>query len=117
MPLKPGSLDSADQERIQRNYKDILDNMHAETIMDYFVDEEIFEISEVVNEIDIDTLTKKDKNRKLIDLLMKCSRETFPVFIRILKEHEHEELAVTIETTLVDKKPIQVSDEGVSKLD
>ncbi|OWF40979.1 uncharacterized protein LOC110463089 [Mizuhopecten yessoensis] len=98
-------------KKIEANYAEIVKNVQADDIMDYFVDQGYFSIEDVVEDI-MRGKTPQDQIERLVMLLhqKRSKAGIFDFFLNQLAEHSNEDLAKKIRET--EKRPIQVSENG-----
>ncbi|XP_052072628.1 uncharacterized protein LOC127710717 [Mytilus californianus] len=96
MPLK-----KEDASRIKKNYKNIIENLRLDSILDQMIEDEVFDLDDLekINS----RATQKDKNREFVTLLIRSHQKGYEVFIKCLKEDDsYKDIAQQIEDTKVE---------------
>ncbi|CAC5404120.1 unnamed protein product [Mytilus coruscus] len=89
--------------KLQKNYSNVIDNVMYETIEDHLIESDVLTIedSQMVNACP----TQQQKNRVLMDKLLRKSEKVFIEFMKALRE-DQAELADQIEKTEVSSRDI-----------
>ena len=83
--------------KLQKNYKAILENMIAEDVMDYLVQEQVFSFDDLQRVSCQQTM--RDKNEKLVEILIYKGPGAYDIFIKVLRDSGSSFLAEILENT------------------
>lgn len=87
--------------RLQKNYSMIVNDLRCDAVLDYLVEDEVFSLDDI--QVISACSTYSQKNRKLMDKLLRRSEKGFNAFLSALRKEHFDYIADHIEATSVTR--------------